>query len=114
VITPLACSLVGQTHTVTLRPGSRAAELYGASEATEDYYCNYGVNPDYVRRLEDGGLLVSAVGAEGEIRAVELPDHPFFMGTLFLPQARSKARRPHPLIAGFATAVASARSHSNG
>jgi CTP synthase (UTP-ammonia lyase) len=53
------------------------------------------------------------VGAEGEIRAVELPDHPFFMGTLFLPQARSKARRPHPLIAGFATAVASARSHSN-
>ena len=114
MITALECSLVGQTHTVTLRSGSRAAELYGTAETTEDYYCNYGVNPEYVRRLEDGGLRVSGVGGEGEIRIVELPEHPFFMGTLFLPQARSKARKPHPLIVGFATAVTRARTHSSG
>jgi CTP synthase (UTP-ammonia lyase) len=106
---------VGQSQTITLRPGSRAALLYGgASETTEDYYCNYGVNPEYRPRLEDGGLRVSGVGGEGEIRIVELADHPFFLGTLFLPQARSKAWRPHPLIAGFASAVAAARSHSSG
>ena len=36
-----------------LLPRTRAARLYGAEEATEDYYCNYGVNPDYRLRLPD-------------------------------------------------------------
>jgi CTP synthase (UTP-ammonia lyase) len=105
VITPLECSLVGQQHAVTLVLDSRAAALYGATQVVEDYYCNYGVNPTYRRLLEDGGLRVSGTGGEGEIRIVELPDHPFFVATLFLPQARSSPARAHPLIAGFAAAV---------
>jgi CTP synthase (UTP-ammonia lyase) len=97
---------VGQTQRVVLLPRTRAARLYGAEEASEDYYCNYGVNSDYRLRLEASGLRVSGVGGEGEIRIVELPEHPFFMATLFLPQARSSAASPHPLVAGFAAAVA--------
>lgn len=58
---------------MTLVPGTLAARLYGAVEAAEDYYCNYGVNPEYHQRLEDGGLRISGVGAEGEIRIVEIP-----------------------------------------
>jgi CTP synthase (UTP-ammonia lyase) len=50
-------------------------------------------------------LTVSGVGDEGEIRIVELADHPFFMATLFLPQTRSTAARPHPLLVGYAAAV---------
>jgi CTP synthase (UTP-ammonia lyase) len=88
-----------------LRSDTRAAALYGATEAVEDYYCNYGVNPEYQRLIEDGGLRVSAVGEAGEIRIVELPDHPFFLATLFLPQARSTPARSHPLLAGYAAAV---------
>ena len=110
MITALACSLVGQQHAVTVRPGTRAAALYGRSAVIEDYYCNYGVNPDYQRLLEDGGLRVSGTGGDGEIRIVELPDHPFFLATLFLPQARSSPSHPHPLIAGFAHAVTAALS----
>lgn len=91
---------------MVLLPRTRAARLYGAEEAAEDYYCNYGVNPDYRLRLEASGLRVSGVGGEGEIRIVELPEHPFFMATLFLPQARSSVASPHPLVAGFAAAVA--------
>jgi CTP synthase (UTP-ammonia lyase) len=91
---------------VVLLPRTRARQLYGAEEAAEDYYCNYGVNPDYRLRLEASGLRVSGVGGEGEIRIVELPEHPFFMATLFLPQARSSAASPQPLVAGFAAAVA--------
>jgi CTP synthase (UTP-ammonia lyase) len=105
VITPLACSLVGQSHPVRLVPGTRAAGLYGVAEVTEDYYCSYGINPDYRRRLEEGGMRVSGVGPEGEIRIVELPGHPFFVATLFLPQTRSAAGRPHPLLAGYAAAA---------
>lgn len=106
VVTALACSLVGQSQTVTVLPGTRAARLYGAPEATEDYYCNYGGNPEYRQRLVDGGLRVSGVGGHGEIRIVELPGHPFFLATLFLPRARSAPGRPHPLLAGYAAAVA--------
>jgi len=108
VITALACSLVGQQHPVAIVAGTRAAALYGVTEFIEDYYCNYGVNPDYMERMEAGGLRVSGLGAEGEARIVEIPGHPFFLATLFLPQARSTASAPHPLLAGFAEAVLNA------
>ena len=109
MITALACSLVGQQQPVTVRPGTRAAKLYGAMTAIEDYYCNYGVNPDYHRPLDEAGLRVSGVGGAGELRIVEIPDHPFFLATLFLPQARSTRTSPHPLLRGYAAAVAAAR-----
>jgi CTP synthase (UTP-ammonia lyase) len=96
---------VGQTHAVTVRSGTLAARLYGQAHALEDYYCNYGLNPDYIARLERGGLRVSGVGADGEVRIVELPGHPFFLGTLFLPQSRSTPAAPHPVLAGWAAAA---------
>jgi CTP synthase (UTP-ammonia lyase) len=96
---------VGQSQTVTVFPGTLAARLYRATKVTEDYYCNYGVNPHYRKRLEEGGLRVSGVGGEGEIRIVEVPGHPFFLATLFLPQARSTSTEPHPLLVGYAEAV---------
>jgi CTP synthase (UTP-ammonia lyase) len=95
---------------VVLLPRTRARHLYAAEEAAEDYYCNYGVNPDYRLRFEASGLRVSGVGGEGEIRIVELPEHPFFLATLFLPQARSTATRPHPLLVGYAAAVVAAHA----
>ena len=90
-------------------PRTRAARLYGSAYATEGYYCNYGVNPDYRLRFEACGLRVSGVGDEGEIRIVEIPEHPFFVATLFLPQARSTPASPHPLLVGYAAAVVACR-----
>ncbi len=108
MITALVCSLVGQQQRVKVRAGTRAGALYGRAEVTEDYYCNYGVNPEYERLLETRGLTVSGVGDTEEIRIVEIADHPFFVATLFLPQARSTAANPHPLIVGYAEAVRAA------
>lgn len=96
---------MGQRHAVRIRPGTRAAGLYGAAAADESFYCNYGINPEWVNRLVEGGLCVSAVGDAGEPRIVELPGHPFYVATLFLPQARSTAAEPHPVLVGFASAV---------
>ena len=91
---------------MTIRPGTRAAALYGASVAEdENFYCSYGLDPAWLGRLEAGGLSVSGVGDGGEVRIAELPRHPFYVITLFLPQARSTAAAPHPLLAGFAAAV---------
>jgi CTP synthase (UTP-ammonia lyase) len=91
---------------VTIVPGTMAATLYGGTgEVIEDYYCAYGVNPAYRATLEAGGLRVSGLGDEGEVRIVELRGHPFYLATLFLPQTRSEPGRPHPLLAGYAAAI---------
>jgi CTP synthase (UTP-ammonia lyase) len=104
---------VGQAHPVTVLPGTRAAALYRETTVTEDYYCSYGVAPAFRSRLEAGGMAVTAIGADdGEIRIVELPGHPFFLATLFLPQTRSTPARPHPLLAGFADAVRARAAHA--
>ena len=54
-VTLLSCSLVGQSMTVSLRPGTRAAALYPAASATERYYCRFGLHPDRVADLEAAG-----------------------------------------------------------
>jgi CTP synthase (UTP-ammonia lyase) len=104
-ISTLACSLAGRDMTLTFTPGSRVAEIYGALSAREAYYCNFGVNPEKVSLLKSGALEISGSDEEGEVRVVELPDHPFFFGTLFVPQARSEPGRPHPLVNAFITSV---------
>ena len=86
-------------------PGSSVAQIYGAVTALEEYYCNFSVDPTKVDLLRRGRLQISGRGAEGELRVVELPDHPFFVATLFVPQARSTPAWPHPLVSAFLRAV---------
>ena len=105
-ISRLACSLVGREMQLRFAAGSQAASIYGTLQATENYYCNFGVNPEYVALLAGGPLVVSGSDAEGEVRVIELPGHPFFLGTLFVPQARSTAAAPHPLVSAFLSAIA--------
>jgi CTP synthase (UTP-ammonia lyase) len=105
-ISRLACSLVGRTMSITLAPGSMLAQIYGRNPVEEEYLCNFGVNPEYVETLRSGPLRVAGSDAEGLVRAVELPEHPFFIGTLFLPQHRSTPSEPHPLVSAFLRACA--------
>ncbi len=101
VISRLACSLVGRSMTITLQPDSLVARLCGRRTVREQYHCNFGVNPDYVSRLRASALRVVGSDDEGEVRIVELSGHPFFVGTLFVPQLTSTADAPHALISGF-------------
>ena len=87
VITPLACALVEATDAVQFLPGSRIASIYGCEESIEGYRCSYGLNPELQDALVFGPLRACAKDSTGEIRAVELDDHPFFLATLFQPSA---------------------------
>ena len=104
-VTPLSCSLVGQTMEVTVKPGSKAAVACQATRLLEQFYCNFGLNPEYRAQLEDAGLEITGTDASGEARIVELASHPFFLGTLFVPQARSSPGNPHPLLLEFCRAA---------
>ncbi len=84
---------------------SKVANFYGGAEVTERYYCNFGVNPDYVTELKKAPIEITGSDSEGEIRVVEIPANKFFIATLFVPQARSTVEQPHPLVNGFIKAV---------
>lgn len=110
VITPIACALPNRppgrptmfgTDPVEVLPGTRLRALMGDQTLSTDYFCNYGVNEDYAARFQQAGLRVSARGANGETRAVELEGHRFYMATLFQPQLSSTAERPHPIITAY-------------
>jgi CTP synthase (UTP-ammonia lyase) len=97
VIAPLACALVETVAPVSLLPGSRLAQTYGKVQISEGYRCRYGLNPAFAQALTAGPLRAVARDDEGEIRAVELDGHPFFVATLFQPErAALKGERVPP------------------
>lgn len=104
-VTALQCSLAGQVHRVRLLPGTLAQAIYGALEAREPFYCNYGLNPKYRPLLEPHGLRVSGIGDGDEARIVELSGHPFFFGTLYVPQALHETGSSHALIRALVSAA---------
>ncbi len=114
VITPVACALPNRPDgapklfgmdRVRLAAGSVAHEIYQQDEIREEYFCNYEVNPRYASRLEAAGLRAVAWGPQGEVRAVELPGHRFFLATLFQPQLSSLPEKPHPVILAYLKAA---------
>ena len=110
VVSLLACSLDQQTIEISLAPGSRLAGLHGRGMATERTTCNYGLAPGRGWIASTGGRAVAATDATSEVRAVERPGHPFFIGTLYQPQLTSTPASPHPVWLGFITAAAGLRS----
>ena len=51
------------------------------------------------------GMRVAGIDELDEVRAVERPDHPFFVATLYQPQLRSTASEPHPVFVGLVQAA---------
>lgn len=106
VIAPLECALVEVTGSVRLFAGTRIAATYGTSEATEGYRCRYGLNPEFRSELTAGPLRATADDETGEVRAVELDGHPFFVATLFQPERAALAGKAAPLVTAFVAACA--------
>ena len=86
VIAPLSCALVEASETVRLAAYTRIADAYGTLDIHEGYRCRYGINPDFASALQEGALIPSGHDSAGDLRAVELLDHPFFVATLFQPE----------------------------
>jgi CTP synthase (UTP-ammonia lyase) len=105
VIGPLACALVEATAGVRFRPGSRIAAAYGREESTEAYRCRYGLAPEFQATLLAGPLRAGAHDADGEVRAVELDGHGFFVATLFKPERAALTGQLPPLVRAFVRAA---------
>ena len=98
-------SLVGRQMTIAFVAGSRVAGFYGTATADEEYYCNFGVNPEFLPLFAGSEFRIAGSDQEGEARVMEISSHPFFVGTLFVPQTRSTANVPHSLVSAFVRAA---------
>ena len=79
--------------------------FYSSDVITEEFFCNFELNPDYEWCSIEAGFPIAARGPQGEVRAIESPTHRFFIATLFQPQLSSTPEKPHPLILAFLQAA---------
>ncbi|MHB8334841.1 MAG: CTP synthase [Acidimicrobiales bacterium] len=91
-----------------LDEGSIVAGLYGTTVVSERHRHRYEFNARYRAQFEEGGMRCSGTSPDGRlVEFVELPEHPFFVGTQAHPEFKSRPDRPHPLFLGLVTAAAS-------
>ena len=90
-----------------LRPGSKAAEIYGQPEISERHRHRYEVANQYRERFQAQGMRLSGLSPDGSlVEMIELPEHPYFVACQFHPELKSRPTRPHPLFSAFVAAAA--------
>ncbi len=92
---------------IKVAAGSRASRLYNdATEVSERHRHRWEVNPGYVSKLVEGGIVFSGRDPSGELMEfLELPDHPYFMGSQGHPEFKSRPNAPAPLFSGLVEAA---------
>ena len=89
-----------------LRYDTKTYEAYKQDVISERHRHRYEFNNDYRDEMDNAGLQVVGVNPEsGLVEIVELKDHPFFVGTQFHPEFKSRPMKPHPLFREFVKAA---------
>jgi CTP synthase len=83
-----------------------AAGVYDHELVYERHRHRYEVNNRYRDALQEAGMVFSGTSPDGRlVEIAELKDHPFFIGSQFHPEFKSRPVRPHPLFHGFVGAA---------
>ena len=91
-----------------LEKGSKAYAAYGKMKISERHRHRYEFNNKYLKKLQDKGMQPVGINpASGLVEVIELPDHPWFVGTQFHPELKSTVLNPHPLFVRFVQAAKS-------
>jgi CTP synthase len=94
-----------------LLAGSQVATAYGDEIVYERHRHRYEVNPRYRHRLEEAGVLCSGASPDDRlVEFIELPGHPFWVGTQAHPEFKSRPDRPHPLFSALVAAALARRA----
>ncbi|MCL4413968.1 MAG: CTP synthase [Acidimicrobiales bacterium] len=99
-------------YVARLVPDTIVSRAYGSEVVSERHRHRYEVNPRFRTRLEQAGIVCSGTSPDGKlVEFVELPGHPFYVGTQAHPEFKSRPDRPHPL---FRELVAAAVARAEG
>ena len=89
-----------------LKTGTKTYNAYRKKKVTERHRHRYEVNNRYRSRLEKNGMVFSGVNKDLDVvETIELTDHPWFVGTQFHPEFKSRINRAHPLFREFINAA---------
>lgn len=86
--------------------GTLVKKLYDKDTIIERHRHRYEFNNDYLKVLQDAGLLIAGKSADSNlVEVIEVSDHPWFVGCQFHPEFTSKPREGHPLFTGYVQAA---------
>jgi CTP synthase (UTP-ammonia lyase) len=105
---PLICRLptpLDRDYPVRLLEDSRLRRIYNAPEVLEPYHCKYGFAKTQEAWFHKHPVRFSGRDRVNEVRAFELDDHPFFVGTLYQPERTALKGNAHPLVTAFLQAI---------
>ncbi|MHA2322131.1 MAG: glutamine amidotransferase-related protein [Candidatus Thorarchaeota archaeon] len=93
-------------HDVHIVEGTRLHEIYGTDKVHERFRHRYHLIDRYLNKMDEKGLKVSALDSTGRIiNAIELTNHPFWIGVQYHPEFKSRPDNPHPLYLGLIKAA---------
>ena len=96
-----------------IKAGSLAEDIYGSLEISERHRHRYEVNPEYHKKLTDGGLVLSGTSPDGQlVEMIELSGQPFFIACQFHPEFKSRPLEAHPMFSHFVKAALEHRGSS--
>ena len=89
-----------------LKKGTKIQKLYDSEKVSERHRHRYEVNPEYVEKLEKCGLVFSGRSPDGVLMEfMEIPNHPYFVGTQAHPEFKSRPLHPAPMFDGLIKAA---------
>ena len=89
-----------------IRKGTGMEKCYGTNHINERHRHRYEFNNAYRDSLQQAGLTLSGLSPDGRlVEAVELSEHPFFIGVQYHPEFKSRPNKSHPLFQGFVNAA---------
>src|SRR5437867_4332085 len=96
------------SYPCVLEPGSAASRAYGQPIVLERHRHRFEFNNAYRELLQSHGMRFTGLSPDGRlVEIAEIPDHPFYLGTQYHPEFKSRPNRPHPLFVSFITAAIS-------
>ena len=96
-----------------LSKNSKIQKIYKKNLIEERHRHRYEFNFDFAEEFKKKGMTIAGVhkGCEKLVEAVELPNHPWFIGVQFHPEFQSKPTKPHPLFVSFISACEKKKLH---
>ena len=89
-----------------VKPGTGLHRLYGKELISERHRHRYEFNNSYRKTINDYGMVISGTSPDDQlVEAVELPEHPYFVGVQFHPEFKSRPNKPHPQFLGLLQAA---------
>lgn len=93
------------TYPCDVKKGTKTHSVYGKNRISERHRHRYEFNNKYLKAFEEAGMIASGVNPDTKlVEIIEIPDHPWFIGSQFHPELKSTVQNPHPLFVRFVKA----------